>query len=64
MLAEITRSMPNLKNRASPEVETAAVTMAIDEPAWGQARVDNEFKKRGTKISAFAGSLHLGPPTT
>jgi hypothetical protein len=52
-LAEITRSKPNLKNRAAPEVEAAVVAMAIDQPAWGQARAANELKKNGTEVSAF-----------
>ena len=52
-LAEITRSKPNLKNRAAPEVEAAVVAMAIDQPAWGQARAANELKKRGTEVSPF-----------
>jgi len=52
-LAEISRSKPNLKNRAAPEVEAAVVALALEEPAWGQARVANELKKRGTEVSAF-----------
>jgi hypothetical protein len=30
------------------------VAIAIDEPAWGQARAANELKKRGTDVSPFA----------
>ena len=53
-LAEITtRSKPNLKNRASPEVEAAVVAMAIEQPACGQARAADELKKRGAEVSPF-----------
>ena len=52
-LAEITRSKPNLKNRASPEVEAAVVAMAVEQPAWGQARAANELKMHGTEVSPF-----------
>ena len=52
-LAEITRAKRNLKNRASPEVEAAVVAMAIEQPAWGQARVATELKRRSTEVSPF-----------
>jgi Winged helix-turn helix len=52
-LAEITRPKPNLKNRAPLEVEATMVAMAVEHPAWGQARAANELKKRGTEVSPF-----------
>ena len=42
-----------MKNRAAPETEAAVVAMAIEQPAWGQARASNELKKRGTEVSPF-----------
>ena len=50
-LQEITRRKPNLRNRISPEVEARVVTLAIDQPAWGQIRVANEVAKEGLRIS-------------
>ena len=37
----------------APEVEAAVVALAIEEPAWGQARASNELKRRGTDVSPF-----------
>lgn len=51
-LIEMSRRQPNLKNRIAPEIEERIVSIAIDEPAWGQKRVANELAKEGLSVSA------------
>jgi hypothetical protein len=40
-----------LKNRTAPDIEQAAVDLAIEQPAWGQVRVSEALKRRGLSIS-------------
>lgn len=50
-LKEISRRKPILKNRVAPEVEEAVVTLAVEQPAWGQQRVSNALRARGVFVS-------------
>ena len=50
-LKEKTRRKPCLKNRVAPEVEEAVVNMAIEYPAYGQARASNELRRNGILVS-------------
>ena len=52
-LQELSRRKPLLKNRAAPEVEAAVIAMALEQPAYGQARASNELLKRGLSVSPF-----------
>jgi len=51
-LAEISRRKPNLRNRIDPKTEKAVLEFAIEQPAYGQARVSNELRKRAIFVSA------------
>lgn len=50
-LQELSQQRLNLRNRVAPEIEETVVALAIEQPAWGQARVANELAKRGLRVS-------------
>lgn len=50
-LLDRNRRAPNHKNRVDPNVESAVVDYAIDQPAHGQVRVSNELRKTGVFVS-------------
>jgi hypothetical protein len=51
-LVDISRRKSRLKNRVDPATKKAGMEIAIEQPAYGQARVSNELRKRGTFISS------------
>jgi hypothetical protein len=54
-LQEISRKKPNPKNRVPDYIEEVIIKLAIDNPALGRARIDNELVHEGILI--FAGGV-------
>ena len=50
-LQEISRRKPCVKNRIEEHIEKAVVELALEKPAYGQARAANDLAKRGMLIS-------------
>src|SRR5512134_956803 len=48
---DLSRRVPNIKNRTAPEIEEKVVAIAVEQPAWGQRRVANELARQGVSIS-------------
>lgn len=50
-LKEVSRRKAIPKNRVAPEIEAAVLSMALEQPAFGQVRVSNELRKQSVFIS-------------
>jgi len=51
-LQGISRRKPILKNRVAPDIESAVLKFALEQPTWGQARVASVLTAQGLSISA------------
>src|SRR5512144_2088869 len=50
-LIEMSRRVPNPKNRVSEAVERRILELALEQPAWGHTRMANELAKEGRRVS-------------
>ena len=50
-LIDQNRRVPNTKNRVDPQIQSAVLAYAIEQPAHGQVRVSNELRKEGVFVS-------------
>ena len=61
-LIEMSRRVPNPKNRVAETVERHILELAVEQPAWGHTRMANELAKEGLRVSPTGGSRRLGSP--
>src|SRR5512147_2015288 len=50
-LIEMSRRVPNPKNRVAETVERRILELAVEQPAWGHTRIANELAKEGLRVS-------------
>lgn len=58
-LQEISRKKRCIRNRVEERIEQAIVVMAVEQPALGQVRVDNELAKRSMTVSPAGDALRM-----
>ena len=50
-LIEMSRRVPNPKNRVAETIERRILEVTLDQPAWGHTRMANELAKEGIRVS-------------
>ena len=50
-LMDLSRRVPNPRNRIAGHIENRIVAIALEQPAWGQTRVANQLRKEGITVS-------------
>ena len=50
-LIEMSRRVPNPKNRVAEAVEQRVLELVLEQPAWGHTRMANELAKEGIRVS-------------
>jgi len=50
-LIEMSRRVPNPKNRVAEAVERRVLELVLEQPAWGHTRMANELAKEGIRVS-------------
>src|SRR5512144_68085 len=50
-LIEMSRRVPNPKNRVAETIERRILEVTLDQPAWGHTRIANELAKKGVRVS-------------
>ena len=50
-LIEMSRRVPNPKNRVAETVDRRILELAVEQPAWGHTRMANELAKEGLRVS-------------